>query len=218
VTKLIVDSLGRLSTITCEIHESQDGSLARRELEGSPGILLTEDGTNQQVWRRHMEVLWAHPNRARLNIVSEPETGSPPMTIVSDGEWLWRYRSGDQTATRQPAARTGTEADEMLRPGWLVTDFSVRVMGTASISHRAVWELDGRPRKGAKSVQARMGRHGLRALLDNESGMLLSLAWLAESGEPFHTRTLTRLVLNAPLSPDLFDFIPLDGVRIVDIE
>ncbi|RZQ63583.1 LolA family protein [Amycolatopsis suaedae] len=147
--------------------------------------------------------------------------GSGEHTVVQDGATVWRYDSGDNTATKLtlPAGKQQQREAEAGDPAAMATQLlgairessTVSVDGTARVADRAAYELVLTPKPEERTLLREV-----RVAVDEQTRLPLRLKVLTNgTTEPAFEVAFTEFVVE-PQPADLFTFTPPAGAKVTD--
>ena len=226
VLELLHDAAGRITTVSATLWDWWDEEQSRRAAEAAAGSGASwsrvggESPPRPRYSERRTVLRYRRPGRYRLEAQPDAASGQPYTLHVCDGTREWTYVPERREAWVQPAGASRA-ADDLLDPAWLPADFLLTVAGRLRHDGRAAIELRGRLRPatpGARFLtRAHPGAEAIRAVVDQDSGLLLELTSLFQ-GEPLARRSLGDLALGLPIDPTWFRFEPPPGIRVEDVQ
>ena len=164
-------------------------------------------------WERATEVLGTESRRSTLLVAPGRryrEQGEGHLSGC-DGERAWRAERDDGGWSVEAAG--GPEpppAARLLRPSWLLTGFTLKPGGSASVSGRDALRVVATPRTRGRSVTGCRPLDRVEVAVDAELGILLRCEEILD-GKPLRVTELAFIRVNPPPVRDSAPFRPPGG-------
>lgn len=209
VEKRIVEAWGKHKSMTAKI------TTANHMQAGDTTIDAKGEGTIETAREGDKQFIRMELKNTMVRKTGEQESKmDQPTTVIADGEFAY---TTSEAMGRPMVVKTKIDSTMTGEPKAILDQFrklyELKLMPEETLDGRKVFVIAGTPKEKAPVPGAPVK---MVLNFDQEHGVLLKAAGLAEDGKPMSTMAYSDVKFDVKLDPDRFKFKAPEGVEIID--